>query len=249
LNDRYREAWVTVSESFALGPVASNLLLKGVLATRWLGDVKMAEALVAQLPASGVDEDRYASLAVEVHWMKRDPEKLLATINAFPGDWLSSNSFDGPKAYYGGWAYQMAGRPDAAMSEWRRALEQTDERLKEAPNSVSLLTMKGELLVRMGSGERRAEAEEAFRLADQFAGRSGPGLTEALMLGENDTAIRLLANANTLAAFLRLNPTYDPLRGDAQFVALLKRAEADPRLSPTAEEMAAAGATRAAEAE
>jgi cytochrome c-type biogenesis protein CcmH/NrfG len=234
-NHRYREASVAVEQSFAMQHVKTNLLLKTGLAMRWIGDLDLAKATLEQLPAndSAEEEDWYAIQAAQLYWMRREPEKLLSVINAAPSDWWSSNSFEGPKAYFGGRAQEMAGRADAAKAEWGTALEQTEERLKAAPNSVTLLNLKGELLIRLGA-KRRAEAEEAFRLADQFDGGGSPSFTEALMLGENDAAIRLLEKSNTTAAELRLSPIYDPLRGNPKFLALLKRTEADPRLSPTA---------------
>ena len=147
--------------------VLGNLALKTFVAVDWYGDLDQARDAVERMPAPALMEDYGAGAAYDVYWRRREPDKMLRVLRAVPREWLSSNNLSGPKQFYVGVAHQMAGRPDAARTEWRTALEMLNLRLQSDPNNSEWHFVKAKLLVWLGGN--KTEAEEQFRLAQDFA--------------------------------------------------------------------------------
>ncbi len=244
INSDYRAAETAVDASIALQPYWGNLGLKCLIARRWWGDLALAKATMDRIPAAARQDDIEVSEAVEIYYWRREPENMLRVLNSVPRDWLRSNTFDGPKAWWTALAQQMAGHDEAAQMQWRTALKLVERRLADQPDSGFLLRWKGLLLAASGN---RSEGETALRLAREMGDGMIP-IQEAIdqvRLGNLDAAITLLERAVELrlsyatAATYRLNPLWDLLRGQPRFKALLARMEADPRTSPNAPDLSA----------
>jgi tetratricopeptide (TPR) repeat protein len=241
-----QEAGECAEQSIAIEPFYGNLALKAAVAISWYGDLEQARLAVEAMPSVSLLEDFGAGAAFSVYWRRREPEKMLRLLRALPQEWLSSNNFSGPKRYYVGMAHEMAGRMDAARAEWRIAFEQLNVRLQSEPSVFVWHLMKARLHVWLGS---KSEAAVHFQLAHDFAQGDGQkstvDLSRKILLGDFDGVITMLQQAmnegwnSATAAALRTNPTYDPIRADPRFQALVARAEADPRLSPNARPSAA----------
>ncbi len=238
-NGDYRAAEIAADTSIALQPYWGNLTLKIQGAWRWRGDLDLAKATLDRIPAAVQQEDQGVTQAVGVYYLRREPQNMLGVLNSVPREWLQTNGFDGPKAYWAALAHRMAGHGEAAQVQWRKALNLVERRLADQPDSGSLLHWKGLLLAAAGD---RAEGETVLRLARDMGNKNSTigDATDQVLLGNLDAALTLLEKAVAersrfaTAAIYRLNPMYDPLRDQPRFQALLARMEADPRFSPTA---------------
>lgn len=166
---------------------------------------------------------------------------MLDALKSIPRQWLQSNGFKGPKAYFAALAHQMAGQESAANVQWQAALAQVEQRLAEQRDSAYLMRWKGVLQAASGN---RAEAEKSLRLAREMGDNSYEWAInegyDLILLGRLDEALERLERAatqqdnRTPAAVFRLDPRFDPVRQHPRFQALLARAESDPQLSPKA---------------
>ena len=233
----FRAAERATDRSISLQPFWGNLGLKTLLALTWQGDPALAQATIGRMPASALQEDIGATLAIEVSQWQRAPATTLRILAGLPRDWLHSNSFDGPTALLAGEARLAAHQPEAAQGDLRRALNLIDQRLTDDPNNAHLLGLKAETLHELGLP---AQAEGIYHLLREVQD-SPPDLALQALFEPAAAVARLQAGVGqppaspaTTAAALRLDPRYDPLRGDSHFAAILARAEADPRRSPAA---------------
>jgi TolB-like protein/Flp pilus assembly protein TadD len=244
INSDYRAAEAAADASIALQPYWANLTLKGFIAQEWRGDLGLAKATLERIPAAVQQEDFGVASAASLFFWRREPVNMLRVLDSVPRDWLHSNGFDGPKAYWTALAQQMAGHDEAAQVQWRTALKLVERRLADQPDSGFLLRWKGLLLAASGN---RSEGETALRLAREMGDGMIP-IQEAIdqvRLGNLDAATTLLERAVeahdrfATAAMFRLNPLWDSLRPQPRFKALLAKMEADPRTSPNAPDLSA----------
>jgi tetratricopeptide (TPR) repeat protein len=166
-------------------------------------------------------------------WL-REPEKSLAVLNSTPLDYLSDVWVRGTtKGLLTGAAHQLAGRHDAAVAEWRSALQVLDRRLSAQSNDINLLRERATLLALTGD---RVEAERLMRLCDQMASQPdstdvhGFDATLLMLLDRRDESITHIeaafARINAYSrAELRYSPVWDPLRNHPRFAALVKETE------------------------
>ena len=243
--NKFGETEAAADRSIAITPFWGNLGFKISALFNWDGNLEAARSELAQMPTTILTEDFGTIIAFHVYYYSREPDEILRVMNANPRDWLKSVVFSGPKQYFTGLAYSMAGRTGAATLEWRRALRSIEKRLEEHPDNTDLLFLKGELLARLGE---RDEASKAFELYREFVADKGPRTDAAEMdmwMGDLDGAISVIEkiaddrNSRMTAAAMRLNPDFDPLRKNPRFQALIARLEADPLRSPHAKPEAA----------
>jgi len=235
---RTPEAEAAIEASIKQKPFTGALLMNVWYKTILHGDLDGARAVLNRIAPAELVEDRASYFGFMIEWLARRPDAAIARLAAVPRDWLNDSWYRGPKGLLVGDAQQLAGRPDAAALEWRAALRLVEQRLAASPNDRQLINRRIKLLARLG---QREEAERQFATLIQMAGIDLTGqqavptwVTDCcVLLGRKADAIRQISlglnrgrhAVDFTAADLRLNPDWDPLRGEAEFAAVI--AEAD----------------------
>lgn len=239
---QYAEAEAAINESLALRPTAS-----GRVAKLWFvmqrGDLPGARKLLDSLPPSSLTEQRAAAIASMLCLWLKEPETCLAILRAAPLDFFDDPWVGGmPKALYLGWAHQMAGRPEAAQTEWTNALRIVDRHLADTPNELNLLLYRAQLL---GLTGQVAESARVLKVFEQLSVGSGSEATRQLsaatiLISANrrDEALERLEELVRVRkdrrawlrpgsiVGLRHSPEWESVRSDPRFLAALKDLEA-----------------------
>ncbi len=228
-NARYESAEPEVNRVIEKNPNPRAYLLRTFLLLAWRGDLSGARRSLARIPPDALNENRGLNIAARVWLWSRQPDKCIETLQNAPQNFIDDIWFTGPKAFLVGEAHALAGRDEAARSEWETALRIVDE--SPSNDSADLRPLRCELLARVG---RKEEAGRLFTELEQTNGAgwrstSGDALRLLILLGRHDealAAIPLQLNRRdswqeVTPAVLRLDPAFDPLRPDPRFARLL----------------------------
>jgi TolB-like protein/Tfp pilus assembly protein PilF len=203
---------------------------KAMLAVDLKGDLSEIDKQLAHIqPGFGTDTEGMLGRAYLL-MLQRKYHEAVAILKQLPGD---DRSDDKPKEYLEGALYTFVNEKEQARSAFQRARAIVEKAIQDGSDDAMHHMTLG--LVLAGLGEKDAAVAEGKLavglLPESQDALDGPKMTLALAqvyawIGENDSAFDLLERSLTTPAgvtvsSLKLNPVWDPLRGDARFQALI----------------------------
>ncbi len=235
------EAERAAEQSLAQAPTGRAYLIVTLLQLVLHGDVDRARDSLAKVPAATLLQDRGVNVATLVWLWRREPDRALDFLRTVPQDFIEDIYFTGPKLVLTGNAQHLAGHEEAARADWSAALAMLDGR--GSPGEYDSMTVRCELLGRLG---RVDEAGQVFTRIEQDQGdnwrrSSVRALGLLIAMGRTDEAIAVIPGligspggaVLVTRQGLRLDPSYDPIRGDPRFKALLAEPANALPLGPT----------------
>jgi serine/threonine protein kinase/tetratricopeptide (TPR) repeat protein len=235
---RYADAVRGYDRALVLAP---NLywvaVRKGWTYVLWHGEFDTLRAVLRQFPSD--PEQRVAevnALRAELLLWERNPDGLLLVLQNERGVVFDGQHFFLPVALYAAWAHRLRGDQAAERSAFQLSRVLLDSVVKELPDDWRVHAARG--LTQAGLG-RRAEAlaearwleqSEVYRV-DHLERGWGVAEDHAQILaqtgdaeGAMDEIERLLAEPSHVTIHtLRLDPLWDPIRGNVRFQALLAK--------------------------
>jgi TolB-like protein/tRNA A-37 threonylcarbamoyl transferase component Bud32 len=232
---RYKEMAATLDSVLAIAPkdVASQIRRASV-DLEWHGNPEPLHATVRTILA----EDPNAAPVFVNQWLllslrERDPaiERALETM---PADGCYEESVPFPNSWCRGVVARLRGDVQAAQAAFSNARKQLEEIVRDQPDYAQALCALGVVDAALGNKEdairEGARAVELMPVSESAI--EGPTLMRYLAItyawtGEKDRAIEQLREIETLPGsylsygYLRLNPLWDPLRGDPRFEAIV----------------------------
>jgi TolB-like protein/Flp pilus assembly protein TadD len=232
----------TLDRVVAVAPESSMRALKGGLAILWKGDVGFAENQLSTMSPQNDQVGLTTWAHVWVLMLQRKFPEALQMAQQFRGETMfNTTTAPIPKAFLEGMIYLLQGDTEKAQPALEHARVISENLLREAPDDPARHAQHGLILAALGRNQEAiAEGKRAVELLpesqDAFA---GPESTNALAkiyawVGQHDEAFRLLdhllqiPNGITIP-LLKLDPTWDPLRKDPRFKALIDKYAANAR--------------------
>ncbi len=232
---RYREAEAVLEQVLQQSPTQRAYSRQLTLLGFYRCDLPAASRFLDRIPPGLMQEDAMINLAAEIWLRLGDGDKALKVLQKSPRDFLEEGFEIRPKGYVAGHALQLAGRPTAALAEWRQALVVMEKRLAANPNQPLLLYWKGVLQALTG---QKAAAIETRKLYRELETKPDAWFDAILLvaLGDNEQAIRGLLEGWPKANF---NLRSD-IRGDLMYAPWLAAIRSDPRIQALIAEHTAA---------
>jgi TolB-like protein/Flp pilus assembly protein TadD/class 3 adenylate cyclase len=210
--------------------------MKCALAIAWKGDVGYAENQLASVPAE-VDPDGLVTASrVWVLMLQRKFADALDVAQQFRGETLTyPMSGPCPKAFLEGRLHLYQNDKMKAQAAFERARIVAEQLVRQAPDNPNRHAQLGAILGGLGLKEAAInEGKKAVELLPESEDAfTGPEVTAALAeiyvsVGEYDEAFRLLDHLlrvpnGVMVPTLKLDPTWDPLRKDPRFQALIEK--------------------------
>ena len=239
---RYAKARDALQAGVARDP--EDMALLGTLAEVQIlgwGDLDAARKLLKSTTQTPERSIPLAQSWYEVELFARDYPAALAVLERAPDGLFTQSEFT--KAHYQARVFQAQGDKLRAHDAWVAARDQMRIRVKAEPDQAPLHA--GLALALAGSGEcdeavsearRAVELEPVSRNAVLGPRRLDPQARVSARCGRVDEAIEQLRHLLQIpagevisTAWLRLDPDWDPIRGDARFQALLKDTDGPER--------------------
>ena len=189
------------------------------------------ETILAEDPnAAPFLADRWLALA----FRERDPAAAQRALSAMPAGECYDENIPFPSSWCAGLAARLSDDEPAARAAFASARKELEQTVRDQPYYAAALSALGVVDAALGNKEDAVrEGERAVELMPvSKSALEGPLLIEYLAViyawtGDKDRAIERLAEAVKLPAvgmsygYLRLNPLWDPLRGDPRFEAIV----------------------------
>ncbi len=209
--------------------------LKGFVALQLKGDLSAAEKVFSSMP-SETDPGLMTLARVWILRLKRNFPEALQVLHQFRGETLHNTSTaPSPKAFLEGELYLLQGDEAKARTALEHARVVSEELLSAAPEDPARHGQHGVILAALGQKQEAiAEGKRAVELLPESEDAfDGPQMAAPLAqiyawTGEFDEAFRLLDHLlvvpNGLTVpMLKLDPTWDALRKDPRFQALIDK--------------------------
>jgi TolB-like protein/Tfp pilus assembly protein PilF len=236
----YAKANQTIDRALALDPTAlPPLEVKSKLAIAEKGDFSVAEkafAAVKSIPMNNEQKLRTASARADTFLLERKPNEALQEAERLPDDLLAGlPGAVGGKYYVIGFARKALQDEAGARSAFLKAKSAIEQQLKRSSDTPEAHIQLAKVLAQLHEKDSAlAEAQRAMELQPESKDAfGGPEIMEGVaqvyaILGENGRAIEILdgllnrPSAVTVQG-LEVNPSWDPLRNDPGFQALLSK--------------------------
>jgi tetratricopeptide (TPR) repeat protein len=210
--------------------------MKSALAVAWKGDVDFAQNQLASVPP-GFDPDGLVTAArIWVLTLQRKFAEALQVVQQFRGETLAyPERGPCPKAFLEGSLYLHQGDKEKAHAAFEQAKIVAERLVRDAPDDFGRHAQLGAVFAGLGKKEDAInEGKKAVELLPESQDAfDGPQATAALAeiyawVGEHEEAVRLLDHLLTVpsgltVSTLKLDPTWDPLRKDPRFQALIDK--------------------------
>ena len=210
--------------------------MKSALAIAWKGDVGFAENQLSSVPPGFDPDGLVTSARAGVLTLQRKFAEALRVTQQFRGETLTNpERAPCPKAFLEGSLYLHLGDKEKAHAAFEQARPVAERLVREAPNDAARHAQYGAVLA--GLDQKQEAINEGKRavelLPESEDAFDGPIITASLAeiytwVGEPDEAFRLLDHLLTVpngltVPTLKLDPTWDPLRKDPRFQALIDK--------------------------
>ncbi len=210
--------------------------MKSALAIAWKGDVGFAENQLSSVPPGFDPDGLVTSARAGVLTLQRKFAEALRVTQQFRGETLTNpERAPCPKAFLEGSLYLHLGDKEKARAAFEQARPVAERLMREAPNDAARHAQYGAILA--GLDQKQEAINEGKRavelLPESEDAFDGPIITASLAeiytwVGEPDEAFRLLDHLLTVpngltVPTLKLDPTWDPLRKDPRFQALVDK--------------------------
>jgi serine/threonine-protein kinase len=233
---RYKEMAATLDSALAIAPKdIPSRVRRASVDLEWRADTKplhtTIETILAEDPnATPVFFDRWLLLALR----ERDPAAAQRALSSMPADGCYDENIPFPNGWCEGLAARLRGDETAARAAFTNARKELVQRVGDQPDYATALCALGVVDAALGNKEDAIrEGERAVELMPvSKSSIEGATLMRYLAViyawtGEKDRAIEQLADAAKFPGgylsygYLRLNPLWDPLRGDPRFEAII----------------------------
>jgi len=232
----YKEMAATLDRALAIAPKdIPSRVRRAWVDLEWHADPKPVhttiETILAEDPnAAPFLADRWLALA----FRERDPAAAQRALSAMPAGECYDENIPFPSSWCAGLAARLSDDEPAARAAFASARKELEQTVRDQPDYAAALCALGVVDAALGNKEDAVrEGERAVELMPvSKSALEGPLLIEYLAViyawtGDKDRAIERLAEAVKLPAvgmsygYLRLNPLWDPLRGDPRFEAIV----------------------------
>jgi TolB-like protein/class 3 adenylate cyclase/Flp pilus assembly protein TadD len=230
---RYQDQLQALDRALTIVPEdLSTLVLRAWVPADWRADLRPFNAFVAEYTAkdpsaAGELEDINFALC------ERTPEAIERTLKAYPAEGAVYNGIKYPRAYWEGVVARWRGEKEKASLAFAEAKRQIEEVAAKQPDFPAALSLLG--LIDAGLGRKEDALREARRACELLPIHADAidGVAYAANLaqvytwtGEKDLAVDQLENVERVPNFvsygyLKLQPLWDPLRGDPRFEKLV----------------------------
>ena len=236
----FAKANQTIDRALALNPASLGPWeVKSKLAVFGKGDFSVAEKAfetVKSFPMTNEQKLKVRSDRANVFLLERRYSEGLNEAESLPDDQLAAYPDHLWGKYFGiGFARKGLHDEPGARAAFLKAKSIAEDNLKKSPNSADAHLQLAKALAQLGEKEvALAEAQHASELLpeskDAFGGAEiAAGVAEVYaILGDNDRVIDVLDGLLTrpssiTAQGLKINPIWDPVRGDPRFQALIEK--------------------------